>query len=124
MKFSDSILSREIYVTLTDLAIPQHMNGFAYLTSALKLAVNDASYLQKVTKRLYPEVAELNTSTSQRVERSMRSAIEAACIRSPLGTFEKYFGNAIRPSTGKPTNAMFIATISNRIRVELMSRDD
>lgn len=117
----DPILFRAVYDALFGLSVPAHMDGFGYLVTAITLAVEDPRYIRGITKYLYPEVARENGSTPQRVERSIRTAIEAACARCRLGAFDDYFGGAINPETGKPTNAMFIATVAEKIRLEIIT---
>lgn len=117
---SDAILFGMVNDALFRLAVPAHMNGYGYLATAISLVVRDPSYIRGVTNRLYLDVACINGSTPQRVERSMRTAIETACIRCREDLFDEYFGGAVNPRTGKPTNAMFIATLAHRIRAEML----
>ncbi len=121
MEDFDPILYRAVHDTLFALSVPAHMDGFAYLAAAIEMAVKEPGRIHGVTKYIYPEVAQKFGSTPPRVERSIRNAIETACARSRFGAFDEYFGGAISPDTGKPTNAMFIATAAEKIRLSLLT---
>ena len=70
-----------------------------------------------VTKVLYPSVAKKYDTTSSRVERAIRHAIEVAWDRGDVDVLNSYFGYTIHNSRGKPTNSEFIAMISDRLRL-------
>ena len=75
--------------------------------------------VQAITKRLYPAVARKHGSTSSRVERAMRHAIESAWDRGDVEVLNAYFGYTIHNGRGKPTNSEFIAMISDKFRLRL-----
>ena len=74
--------------------------------------------INAVTKVLYPTVAKKFGTTSSRVERAIRHAIEVAWDRGDLETLQKYFGYTVNSTKGKPTNSEFIAMISDRLVLE------
>ena len=57
-------------------------------------------------------------TTSSRVERAIRHAIEVAWDRGDVDTLNSYFGYTIHNLRGKPTNSEFIAMISDKIRLD------
>ena len=120
MEDFDPILYRAVSETLFMLSVPAHMDGFSYLAEAIEMTVMEPSRVHGIMKYIYPEVAKKFGSTPSRVERSIRNAIETACARARYGVFDEYFGNVISPETGKPTIAMFIATVAQKIRVSLI----
>ena len=61
----------------------------------------------------------LLNSTSSRVERAIRHAIELAWDRGNVDVLSAYFGYTIQSSRGKPTNSEFIAMISDKMRLKL-----
>lgn len=65
-----------------------------------------------ITKDIYPVVAVLCGSTSSRVERAMRHAIETSFERADPDTLAEVFGSTIHPNRGKPCNAEFIAMLA------------
>ncbi len=83
------------------------------------LSVNDTQMLNSVTKVLYPTVAKNYQTTSSRVERAIRHAIEVAWDRGDTDVLSSYFGYTIQNARGKPTNSEFIAMISDRLRLKM-----
>ena len=73
--------------------------------------------LSAVTKELYPAIAKINNTTSSRVERAIRHAIEVAWNRGKTDTVKSIFGNGDK-DIGKPTNSEFIAIIADKLRLE------
>lgn len=113
----------ELEILITDIihqiGIPAHIKGYHYLRDAIMMSVKDNSMISSVTKILYPTVAKKNDTTSSRVERAIRHAIEVAWDRGDIDTLNSYFGYTIQNSRGKPTNSEFIAMISDKIRLNL-----
>ena len=78
--------------------------------------------INSVTKLLYPTVAKKYNTTSSRVERAIRHAIEIAWDRGDVDVLNNYFGYTIHTSRGKPTNSEFIALISDKLRLQFRGR--
>lgn len=110
----------EKYVTnmLHEIGIPAHIKGYHYLRDSIIMAVDDMDVLNAITKVLYPSVAKKNQTTSSRVERAIRHAIEVAWSRGKLDTIDELFGYTIHNGKGKPTNSEFIALIADTIRLK------
>ncbi len=108
-------LERQITDIILDVGIPAHIKGYHYLRAAIKLSVEDGSMLSGVTKILYPTVAKMYNTTSSRVERAIRHAIEVAWDRGNLETLHTMFGYSINTAKGKPTNSEFIAMIADKL---------
>ena len=113
--------SLEIRVTeiIHQIGVPAHIKGYQYLRDAIIMAINDDDIINAVTKRLYPAVAKKHATTSSRVERAIRHAIEVAWDRGDVDVLNSYFGYTIHNGRGKPTNSEFIAMISDRFRLQL-----
>ena len=79
--------------------------------------------INSVTKLLYPTVAKKFSTTSSRVERAIRHAIEVAWDRGDVDVLTNYFGYTVNTGRGKPTNSEFIAMISDKIRLGQNSPD-
>ena len=75
-----------------------------------------------ITKELYPGIAKRFNTTSSKVERAIRHAIEVAWDRGDVDTLNSYFGYTIHSLRGKPTNSEFIAMISDKIRLDKKRR--
>lgn len=70
-----------------------------------------------LTKELYPAIAKAANSTTARVERAMRHAIESGFDRCGYDNeVLTMFGNTIDPDTGKPKNGEFIARLARLCR--------
>ena len=101
---------------LVELGMPSHIMGYQYSVYAIKIAVENTDIINAITCGLYPTVAEHYGTTASRVERAIRNGIECAWDRGDLDVIEKYFGNTISLTKGKPTNSEFIARVSNIVR--------
>lgn len=99
------------------IGVPAHIKGYQYLRTAILMAIEDSDIINSVTKILYPSVAKKYQTTSSRVERAIRHAIEVAWDRGDIDTLNFYFGYTIHNSRGKPTNSEFIAMIADNLRL-------
>lgn len=112
----------DLTVVITDIlhqiGVPAHIKGYQYVREAIKLTVENPEMLNSVTKILYPTVAKNFKSTSSRVERAIRHAIEVAWDRGDVDVLNSYFGYTIQSQRGKPTNSEFVAMISDKIRLK------
>ena len=100
------------------MGIPAHIKGYQYLRSAILLTIDDNEAINSVTKVLYPAVAKKYQTTTSRVERAIRHAIEVAWDRGDIDTLNSYFGYTIHNSRGKPTNSEFIAMVADNLRIK------
>jgi two-component system response regulator (stage 0 sporulation protein A) len=103
---------------LHEMGVPAHIKGYHYIRHAVELVVDDIDLLGAVTKKLYPEVAEEFNSTSSRVERSIRHAIEVVWDRGNEKALVRYFASNMQNENSKPTNSQFIARIADKIRID------
>ncbi|MBQ6569684.1 MAG: sporulation transcription factor Spo0A [Clostridia bacterium] len=111
----------EIKITdiLHHIGVPAHIKGYHYLRDAIILCITKPEIINAVTKLLYPTVAKDYDTTSSRVERAIRHAIEVAWDRGDVEVLNSYFGYTIQGSRGKPTNSEFIAMISDKLRLQM-----
>ena len=114
-----SNLELQVTEIIHQIGVPAHIKGYQYLRDAILMAIEDDSIINAVTKRLYPAVAKRHGTTSSRVERAIRHAIEVAWDRGDVDTLTAYFGYTIHNERGKPTNSEFIAMISDKFRLQL-----
>ena len=82
------------------------------------MTIEDNEIINSVTKILYPSVAKKYATTTSRVERAIRHAIEVAWDRGDIDTLNSYFGYTIQNNRGKPTNSEFIAMIADNLRLK------
>ncbi len=116
---SDSDLEIMVTEIIHQIGVPAHIKGYHYLREAIILSIKDSEMINSVTKLLYPTVAKKNQTTSSRVERAIRHAIEVAWDRGDVDVLNSYFGYTIHNSRGKPTNSEFIAMIADKLRLRL-----
>ena len=111
----------EIKITdiLHHIGVPAHIKGYHYLRDAIILCITKPEIINAVTKHLYPTVAKDYETTSSRVERAIRHAIEVAWDRGDVEVLNSYFGYTIQGSRGKPTNSEFIAMISDKLCLQM-----
>ena len=86
---------------------------------SIMMAIETPDIINAVTKQLYPSVAKRYETTSSRVERAIRHAIEVAWDRGDVDILNSYFGYTIHNTRGKPTNSEFIAMISDKLRLHM-----
>lgn len=120
-KYENS-LEADVTNIIHEIGVPAHIKGYQYLRDAIIMSVNDGEMLGSITKRLYPTIAKNHKTTSSRVERAIRHAIEVAWSRGKMDTIEELFGYTVSSRKGKPTNSEFVALIADKIRLEYKMR--
>lgn len=116
--FVNKDLEKEVTHAIISLQIPPFLKGFSYLRDAIMLTVQDQNLIKEITKKLYPIIASRYNTNLYRVERAMRFAIETAWNKGNVALLHQLFGYCIDDKKGKPTNASFIAKISDQIRLK------
>ena len=107
----------EITEILHELGIPAHIKGYMYLRTAILTTYYNIEILGQVTKVLYPDIARMYNTTSSRVERAIRHAIEVAWNRGNTDAIDDIFGYTVSAVKAKPTNSEFIAMIADKLRL-------
>ena len=114
----DADLDADITTTLHEVGVPAHIKGYLYLREAIAMVYHNVEILGSITKVLYPEIAVIYGTTSSRVERAIRHAIEIAWVRGNVEAISDIFSYTISYNKSKPTNSEFIAMIADRLRLE------
>lgn len=114
-------LEKMITEIIHQIGVPAHIKGYHYLRDAILMSIKEKEAINSVTKILYPSVAKHYKTTSSRVERAIRHAIEVAWDRGDVDVLYSYFGYTIQNNRGKPTNSEFIAMIADKINLNLKS---
>ena len=117
--FDANSLELKVTEILHQIGVPAHIKGYHYLRDSIILSIEKPEIINAVTKQLYPTVAKKYDTTSSRVERAIRHAIEVAWDRGDVEVLNSYFGYTIQGSRGKPTNSEFIAMISDKLRLQM-----
>ncbi len=111
-------MESQVTKIIHQIGVPAHIKGYQYLRTAILMTIFDSEMINSVTKILYPSVAKKYSTTTSRVERAIRHAIEVAWDRGDVDTLNSYFGYTIQSSRGKPTNSEFIAMIADNLRLK------
>lgn len=111
-------LDSRICSVLVKIGVPSHTLGKQYIAASLKILVSEPEKIHSMTKELYPRVARMFGSTTSRVERAIRHAVEYAWNNGDLEFTYGIFGNTVPLDSGKPTNSQFLARLSEYLREE------
>ena len=103
---------------LHDLGVPSHIKGYQYIREGIGMIYDDPGIIGAITKELYPDIADKYNTTSSRVERAIRHAIEVSWNRGDYDLMEEIFGNSVDYDRAKPTNSEFIVTVADKIRID------
>ena len=98
--------------------IPAHIKGYQYLREAVRMVIDNPDLMGRITKELYPGIAKRFNTTSSKVERAIRHAIEVAWNRGRIEALDEAFGKNVCSLEDKPTNGEFIALVADRLRIE------
>lgn len=101
---------------LLALGISTKLRGYAYLREAILETANRPG--QSVTKELYPAVGKICGATKTQVERSIRSAINKAWDHRDEVLWRRCFQPAPADPLERPTNAVFITCIADRVSTD------
>lgn len=115
-------MSKEIIILLNRLGVPAHIKGYKYIMEAIVLCQSNNDI--RMTKELYPILANKYNDTPSRVERAIRHAVETTFNKPRINHsfydfVNEVFGNSIDLEKGKPTNSQFVKTIANYLNYNL-----
>ena len=96
----DMVLSKRISKLLHDLGVPSHIKGYQYIREGVEILFKEYD------------------TTSSRVERAIRHAIEVSWSRGDYDLMEDLFGHSVDYDRAKPTNSEFIATITDKLKLD------
>ena len=111
-------IEQKIASMLHELGVPAHIKGYLYLRTGIAMVYKEIELLGGITKVLYPDIAGIYKTTSSRVERAIRHAIEVAWIRGNIDKIHDVFSYTISYNKSKPTNSEFIAMLADKLRLE------
>ena len=111
-------LDEKISNIFISIGIPPHIKGYGYLREGIKIAVEEPSIINNVTKQLYPRIAEKFSTTPSKVERAIRHSIEVAWNRQRIDAINAVFGVRVYIGSDKPTNSEFIALVADKLILE------
>jgi hypothetical protein len=97
------------------LRIPAHTKGYTYIREAVEMCVANGDYLNRLTKSLYPAVAEMFGTTSSRVERAIRHSMTLSTQNGGLEAFNNYVGVPIFGVKNKPVNGEVLSILTDMV---------
>lgn len=116
--FYHNNLQISITKILHELGIPSHIKGYQYIREGIGIIFERPETIGGITKELYPELAGKFDTTTSRVERAIRHAIEVSWNRGNWSLMEEIFGHSVDIDKAKPTNSEFIVTIADKLRLD------
>ena len=117
-KAKAKLIEEQITNVFLTIGIPAHIKGYQYLREAIKLTFNHPTYINNITKELYPAIAQKFETTPSKVERAIRHAIEIAWNRGRIESINTIFGMKIYSSQDRPTNSEFIALVADKMLLD------
>ena len=103
---------------LHELGMPSHIKGYQYIREGIMIIYKNPDVIGGITKELYPEIASKFDTTTSRVERAIRHAIEVSWNRGNWDLMDDIFGHSVDIDKAKPTNSEFIVTVADKLRLE------
>ncbi|MCL1964142.1 MAG: sporulation transcription factor Spo0A [Firmicutes bacterium] len=100
------------------IGMPAHIKGYQFLREAVKVVMEQPDMINRITKELYPGIAHRFNTTSSKVERAIRHAIEVAWGRGRIEVINQVFGSNVCTLENKPTNGEFIALVADKLSLE------
>lgn len=116
---NNKVFNQEAIITdlLHNLGIPSHIRGYNYIKEGILIVYRKNNTISYITKDVYPEIAKKYDTTPTRVERAIRHAIEVSWNRGDINLMEDIFGNSLNVNRDKPTNAEYLTTLADRLKV-------
>ncbi len=99
---------------LHEFGLPSHLKGSQYLEGIINEVYNSNTAI----KDAYESVAKNLNTTPQKIERTIRYAIEIGFNRANISFVEESFGSSIDAFKGKPTNTEFLWTVVNMLKLK------
>lgn len=118
---NDTLTMQYISEMLLDLGMKPNLKGFNYLREAIILHPE----IIRTNKRfnyIYTVIAEKCGVSAGSVERAIRTSIEAIWYSDKINLSHKLFECSYINADHPPTNAMFIATMAEIIKLELRKK--
>ena len=117
IKGSEMTPEKKVSKLLYDLMLPPSYKGYRYMKDAILMLCDDNYVCTSFTKNIYPVIAEKYGSTSQNIEKNIRSAVNKIYAVNSREDLEKTLGKS--PIIyDKPSNVKFITFCAEKLRLE------
>ena len=116
----NKLFNQEAIITdlLHNLGIPSHIRGYQFIKEGILIVYRERNSISYITKDVYPQIASKYHTTPTRVERAIRHAIEISWNRGDINLMESIFGNSLNVNRDKPTNAEYLTTLADKLRID------
>ncbi|HEX3037867.1 MAG TPA: sporulation transcription factor Spo0A [Oscillospiraceae bacterium] len=105
---------QQVEEILEMLGMPEHLKGYCYIKSAIKLVMEDLSAMNSIYKKVYANIADSFGTTPNRVERAIRNAIEITWNKGNFSAINAMF--PFEDMNGfRPANSEFILKLVDQI---------
>lgn len=104
INFTDKVLiMKEIYRLIRRLGIHSNLSGYHFLARAVELVADDNSLLMGMSGRLYSKIADDFHTSSNSIDRNLRTVVHMIWDRSYIHNLEELAGYTIdyKPSSGE-----------------------
>ncbi|OJU16022.1 MAG: sporulation transcription factor Spo0A [Clostridiales bacterium 43-6] len=112
---SELTIDDKITQLLDMIEIPRHLKGYDYLKHAILMVEEDLTTINSLTKVIYVNIAEKFRTTSSRVEKALRNAIDIAYRRGNMGCIHSPSAKKLEQ---RPTNSEFIIMLVDHFRAK------
>ena len=92
IKGSEMTPEKKVSKLLYDLMLPPSYKGYRYMKDAILMLCDDDYVCTSFTKNIYPVIAEKYGSTSQNIEKNIRSAVNKIYAVNSREDLEKTLG--------------------------------
>jgi two-component system response regulator (stage 0 sporulation protein A) len=117
IKGSEMTPEKKVSKLLYDLMLPPSYKGYRYMKDAILMLCDDDYVCTSFTKNIYPVIAEKYGSTSQNIEKNIRSAVNKIYAVNSREDLEKTLAKS--PIIyDKPSNVKFITFCAEKLRLE------
>ena len=116
---AENVLEDRIARLCVGVGIPPHILGYQYVREAIRIAILQPKYVNKITKELYPSVAKKFKTTPSKVERAIRHALYVANCSKKLENINALLHTDSYVKGEKITSSQFIALVADRLLFQI-----
>lgn len=110
------ITKSEIRKKLIELGLPIHLNGFSYIEEVTYLMIQNPNL--KITKDIYPMIAQKHGVKKQQVDRNIRKAVDSMYVRTGGQPYWDVFERQIPKDAETLTNLQFLKLLAECLLLE------
>lgn len=104
---------KSIEKMLLQMGVNKSYVGFNYTVQAVELVLTDENKISLISKWLYPDIAKINSTSIECVERNIRTIVNTIWYK---GNRELLQACSMTELTEKPNNTQFISILCTHIK--------